>query len=79
MIRFILNGADVTYTGNPEKKLLDFLRNEKHITSVKDGCSGQGACGACMVEINGEARLSCLTPMKKLDKAVVNTLEGIPE
>lgn len=78
MIRFILNGADVTFTGNPEKKLLYFLRNEKHITSAKDGCSGQGACGACMVEINGEARLSCLTPMKKVDKAVVNTLEGIP-
>jgi selenium-dependent xanthine dehydrogenase len=79
MIRFILNGTNVTFTGNPEMKLLHFLRKEKHITSVKDGCSGQGACGACMVEINGEARLSCLTPLKKLDKAVVNTLEGIPE
>lgn len=79
MIHFILNGTEVIFTGNPKMKLLHFLRKEKHITSVKDGCSGQGACGACMVEINGEARLSCLTPLKKLDKAVVNTLEGIPE
>jgi hypothetical protein len=32
-----------------------------------------------MVEINGEAKLSCLTPLKKLENASVNTLEGLPE
>jgi len=79
MIEFLLNGKQEIFDGNPETSLLKFLRNFKNITSVKDGCSCQGACGACMVEINGEAKLSCLTPLKKLGNAQVNTLEGLPE
>lgn len=79
MIQIELNGHTETFSGNPETTLLSFLRNEKNITSVKDGCSCQGACGACMVEINGEAKLSCRTKLKNLDKARVNTLEGLPE
>jgi selenium-dependent xanthine dehydrogenase len=78
MITFLLNGKSEVFNGNPEITLLKFLRNYKNITSVKDGCSCQGACGACMVEINGEAKLSCLTPLKKLENAKVNTLEGLP-
>jgi aldehyde oxidoreductase len=79
MINFLLNGKSEVFDGNPEITLLKFLRNIKNITSVKDGCSCQGACGACMVEINGEAKLSCLTSLKKLENAKVNTLEGLPE
>ena len=79
MIKFVLNGKEEIYGGSPEITLLKFLRNYKNITSVKDGCSCQGACGACMVEINGEAKLACLTPLKKLENAKVNTLEGLPE
>jgi selenium-dependent xanthine dehydrogenase len=79
MVKFILNGQITNFDGDPEIPLLKFLRNTKNITSVKDGCSCQGACGACMVEINGEAKLSCLTPLKKLENAKVNTLEGLPE
>ncbi len=79
MVRFILNGQATIFEGNPEIPLLKFLRNTKNITSVKDGCSCQGACGACMVEINGEAKLSCLTPLKRLENAKINTLEGLPE
>ncbi len=79
MIEFTLNGQATFYNGNPDTSLLKFLRLEKNITSVKDGCSCQGACGACMVEINGEAKLSCLTPLQKLENAVINTLEGLPD
>ena len=79
MIQFRLNGQNISYEGNSETRLLYFLRLEKKITSVKDGCSCQGACGACMVEINGEAKLSCMTPLSKLEQAEVNTIEGIPE
>lgn len=79
MIQFRLNGEIIRFEGNPETKLLHYLRLEKKITSVKDGCSCQGACGACMVEINGEAKLSCMTQVGKLENADVNTLEGIPD
>lgn len=78
MIAFTLNGKKETYTGDPEKTLLQYLRLEKSITSVKDGCSGQAACGACTVEINGKGKLSCVIKMKTLDGAEILTMEGFP-
>ena len=79
MISFTLNGQSETYEGNPDKSLLDYLRLERNITSVKDGCSGQAACGACTVEINGKAMLSCVTKMSKIQDAEVLTPEGFPD
>lgn len=79
MIQFTLNSHTEVFAGNPDITLLSYLRNEKKITSVKDGCSCQGACGACMVEINGEAKLACLTRMKSIENTHVNTLEGLPQ
>ena len=62
-----------------QKSLLEYLRLDKHITSVKDGCSGQAACGACTVEIDGKAMLSCVIKMDKLQDAKVLTPEGFPD
>ncbi|HSV88516.1 MAG TPA: selenium-dependent xanthine dehydrogenase [Bacteroidales bacterium] len=79
MIRFFLNGENVTYQGDPKRTLLEHLRLDHHLTAAKDGCSGQGVCGACTVEVDGKARLACLLPMEKLKGANVLTLEGFPE
>ncbi|MBI9053156.1 MAG: selenium-dependent xanthine dehydrogenase [Bacteroidales bacterium] len=79
MISFTLNGVKETYTGNPDENLLKYLRLDKHITSVKDGCSNQAACGACTVEIDGKAKLSCVIKMKTLEGAEIFTPEGFPE
>lgn len=79
MISFRLNGNKQNYEGDPNKSLLEFLRLDKHLTAVKDGCSGQAACGACTVEINGEAKLSCVIKMDKLQNAEIFTPEGFPE
>ena len=79
MINFNLNGKKISYGGDPELTLMNYLRIESHIISVKDGCSGQAACGACTVEINGKAKLACVTKVKTLEGADVFTLEGIPE
>jgi aldehyde oxidoreductase len=79
MITFYLNGRKIDYAGDGEQTLLRYLRLTEGITSVKDGCSGQAACGACMVEINGKAKLSCTQKMKFLADASVITMEGIPE
>lgn len=75
-INFQLNGKERTYKGDESLSLIDFLRNFEGITSVKDGCSGQGACGACLVELNQKPALSCRTPMKKLNQAAITTIEG---
>ncbi|HNQ67791.1 MAG TPA: selenium-dependent xanthine dehydrogenase [Bacteroidales bacterium] len=79
MIKFNLNNEAQVYLGDPERTLLTYLRFEKHITSAKDGCSGQGVCGACTVEINGKAKLACLIRMKTLEAAEIFTTEGFPE
>ncbi|MBN2345441.1 MAG: selenium-dependent xanthine dehydrogenase [Candidatus Aminicenantes bacterium] len=79
MISFELNGQRIEYSGDDKCPLLGFLREEMGITSVKDGCSGQGACGACLVELNGRPALSCVTPMRKVAGGRVVTLEGLPD
>jgi selenium-dependent xanthine dehydrogenase len=75
---FYLNDKQIDYQDSGEVSLLKFLRNEVGIMSVKDGCSGQSACGACLVEVNGKGKLSCVTKMRTLEEARVYTLEGIP-
>ncbi|MFZ4521961.1 MAG: selenium-dependent xanthine dehydrogenase [Bacteroidales bacterium] len=79
MITFHLNSSKIIYLEDENRTLLEYLRDEAGITSVKDGCSGQAACGACMVEIDGKARLSCTRKMKFLEGARVVTMEGIPD
>ncbi|MCG8634494.1 MAG: selenium-dependent xanthine dehydrogenase [Desulfobacterales bacterium] len=79
MISFSLNGTITEYSGSGKTSLLNWLRNAKKITSVKDGCSKEGTCGACLVEINKKPKLSCSVPMEKLNRADIVTLEGIPE
>lgn len=79
MIRFQLNGIEQFYEGDPEQTLLQHLRLDHHITSAKDGCSGQATCGACTVEIDGKAKLACALKMRKLEGANILTMEGFPE
>ncbi len=79
MIQFKLNDEVIQYFDNEDVSLLKFLRNTKKITSVKDGCSGEGTCGACLVEINGKAKLACTTKLKSLNNSEIYTLEGIPD
>jgi selenium-dependent xanthine dehydrogenase len=76
-MKFTLNGNEKEYNGNPELSLLKYLREVEGITSPKDGCSPQASCGACTVELNGKAVLSCVTPMKKVENGNIVTIEGI--
>lgn len=78
-MKFKLNGIEKEYSGNPELSLLKYLRDVEGITSVKDGCSPQAACGACTVIIDDESKLSCVTPMKRIEGKSVITPEGLDE
>ena len=75
MAEFILNGETVT-ARDDHPHLLAALREELGITSPKDGCSPSGQCGCCTVLIGGKARISCQTPMGKVEGADITTLEG---
>jgi len=79
MITFTLNGREASFSGDEKLSLLHYLREDHGLTSVKDGCSGQAACGACMVELDGRPTLACVTPMKKVTGKSVVTIEGFPE
>ncbi|MGB5850108.1 MAG: selenium-dependent xanthine dehydrogenase [Ignavibacteriaceae bacterium] len=78
-MQFTLNGNKKDYNGDPELPLLTYLREIEEITSAKDGCAPQAACGACTVELNGRAVLSCVIPMSKVENGVVVTTEGLGE
>jgi selenium-dependent xanthine dehydrogenase len=59
--------------------LLEVLREECGITSAKNGCAPEGACGCCMVMIDGRPALSCLRKPEQMDGHEIVTLDGIPE
>ena len=48
-MQFTLNGHKKDYNGDLELPLLNYLREIEGITSAKDGCAPQAACGACTV------------------------------
>ena len=76
MAVFTVNGQTVETERN--QKLLRFLRDELHLTSVKDGCS-EGACGACTVIIDGRTCKACVPDTDSLDGRNVITVEGLTE
>ena len=75
MIRFMLNGREVTCTADPADRLLDVLRNTFDCKSVKCGC-GEGECGACSVLIDGLLRNSCCVAVGTVEGSEILTLEG---
>jgi nicotinate dehydrogenase subunit A len=78
MTSFMLtvNGSARTVEVPKGTSLLEVLRNDLNLKSVKFGC-GVGLCGACVVWINGHPTPSCETPIEYVDGAEIQTLEGI--
>ena len=74
MYSFFVNGCQVSTS--KKQSLLRFLRDEMHLTSVKDGCS-QGACGACTVLIDGESCKACVLQTDRLEGRSIITVDGL--
>jgi aerobic-type carbon monoxide dehydrogenase small subunit (CoxS/CutS family) len=77
-ITFTLNGRSRTVTTDPDRPLLEVLREDLQLTGTKYGC-GEGECRACTVLINGESTPSCLTSIGSVDKQTVLTIEGLAD
>ncbi len=77
-VSFVCNGAPVDADVEPGETLLETLRERLRLTSAKDGCAPQGQCGCCTVLIDGEPRVSCVTPVARVGGRRVTTLEGMP-
>ena len=67
-----------TYQCSETKTLLRFLRDDLHLTSVKDGCS-EGACGTCTVLIDGKPMKCCVQPAAKMEGKEILTVEGLSD
>ncbi len=75
-ISFMLNGKDIRIDVPPDRRVLDILREDLHLTGTKEGC-GTGECGACAILVDGQSRLSCLMLAAQLENRSVTTIEGI--
>lgn len=61
---------------DPAMPLLWALRDGLDLTGTKFGC-GVAACGACTVQVDGEARRSCVTPLASVAGRAITTIEGL--
>ena len=91
-IRFVLNGVPHQAAGvDPHASLLQYLREQLHLTGTKEGCA-EGDCGACTVVI-GELQTdaggasgvrlkpinACIRALPTLDGKAVFTVEGLAQ
>ena len=76
MIKFTLNGRQVSFDGNPLTRLIDVIREDLGLTGTKEGC-GEGECGACSVLRNGHLVTSCIIPVGAVDGDEIVTIEGL--
>jgi aldehyde oxidoreductase len=72
-----VNGVSRQFIVEPDRILLDMLREDLRLTGAKQSCDRKGQCGACMVIVNGKTALSCVTRVANLDGAEVITVEGL--
>jgi isoquinoline 1-oxidoreductase alpha subunit len=71
-----INGKAVTVQAEADTPLLWVLRGELQLTGTKFGC-GMALCGACTVQIAGQAMRSCVTPLSAVADRPVTTIEGL--
>jgi CO/xanthine dehydrogenase Mo-binding subunit/aerobic-type carbon monoxide dehydrogenase small subunit (CoxS/CutS family) len=75
-IEATVNGRKIKRKAAPHLRLLDFLREDLHLTGTKEGC-GAGECGTCSVFVDGVLVKSCLVPVGKAQGKRVDTVESL--
>jgi xanthine dehydrogenase small subunit len=76
-ISFELDGSPVEVPDDGSS-LLGALRDHLGVRSAKDGCSPQGQCGCCTVLVDGQPRVACVTPVRRLAGRAVTTAAAVP-
>jgi nicotinate dehydrogenase subunit A len=75
-ISLTINGEARETDSDPATPLLYVLRDDFQLNGAKYGC-GLGQCGSCTVMVDGEAVLSCVTPILAVEGRAVTTIEGL--
>lgn len=76
MSTFKVNGREVSVDAPADMPLLWALRDELGMTGTKYGC-GMSLCGACTVQLDGQAIRSCVTPLAAVQGKHVTTIEAV--
>src|SRR5678815_4492095 len=74
--KITVNGRSQTVSSDPERSLLDVLREDLQLTGTKYGC-GEGQCRACTVLMNGKPVAACMVSISDADKQTILTIEGL--
>ncbi|MBZ5583720.1 MAG: (2Fe-2S)-binding protein [Acidobacteriia bacterium] len=75
-IRFTVNGKASSVDTEPERPLLEVLREDLGLTGTKYAC-GEAQCGACTVLLDGKPVFSCVTPVRAAQDRKITTIEGL--
>ena len=73
---FTVNGQFRKVTTDPERPLLDVLREDLQLFGAKYGC-GEGKCRSCTVLMGGKSIASCITSVARADQQSILTIEGL--
>nr|WP_297460888.1 (2Fe-2S)-binding protein [uncultured Halomonas sp.] len=75
-VSLTVNGEPCQLSVPPNVVLLDALRDRLGLTGTKKGCD-HGQCGACTVQIDGQAVNSCLRLAVMCQGRDITTVEGL--
>jgi len=78
IIQLTVNGELAEVAVDPNRTLLQVLREDLGLTGTKHGC-GLGDCGACTVILDGQPVNSCLVLAVQANGSDVLTIEGLAE
>ncbi len=78
VIALTVNGAQTEVTTDPDRPLLDVLREDIHLTGAKFGC-GERQCGACTVLVDGKPVYACSTRVASVSNRKIETIEGLSD
>ena len=76
LIELRINDEIYEVAVEPQKTLLEVLREDLGLTGTKEAC-GTGECGACTILLEGQPVLSCLTLAIDALQKNITTIEGL--
>lgn len=77
-LEITVNGEPISLVVDPNRTLLEVLRDDLELTGAKEGC-GEGVCGSCTVLMDGKPVRSCLTLAGEASGSRIVTVEGLSE
>ena len=78
LVELKVNGRTHELAIEPSALLLDVLRQELGLTGSKRGCD-ESSCGACTVQVDGVAMMSCALLAAGCQEQEITTIEGVGE